>query len=116
MFNNNKKPMTDSEKKAKLAALGEANSMASKIMKDSLSNAKEPSYLKKHVKTMSSESGIDFKGDSDHITDPEEEGDVVGRHISDENDEVETTQDLSSYDIDLKIAKLMEQKAKMRRG
>lgn len=116
MHSYNKKPMSESEKKAKLSALKEANSMASGLMKDSLSRVKDPNYLKKHVKDMSQDSGIDFKGDSDHITDPELEGDVIGRHISDENDVVETTQDLSSYDIDAQIEKLMAHKAKFKKG
>lgn len=109
-----KKPMTETEKKAKLTALKDANKMAKDAMSSGLKDSK---ILKKHVKDMSDESEIDFKNDSDKIEDPTHYGNVIGRHISDENVEEQPTD--SSYNIDeldAQIRKLMEQKAKIFKG
>lgn len=103
-----KRPMTENEKKAKLTALKEAHGMASSALKDNLSGRKDSSELKKSVKSRSDESGIDFKGDSDSIVDPRHEGDVIGDHISDENDDIEPNSEMSVYDIDQELARLMK--------
>lgn len=103
-----KKEMTENEKKAKLAVLKDANKQASKAMAHSLSSQKDSKQLKDHVKTESAESKIDWKGDSDHIIDPRREGDVIGRHISDENDEIEPNSEMSVYDINEELARLMK--------
>jgi hypothetical protein len=103
----NKKPMSENEKKAKLKVLKDAHGMASKAMSESLSGVKDSPELKKHVKQMSSESGIDFKGDSDKIVDPQHYGNVIGRHISDEN--IDCEKEPSVYDIDEQIQMLMRE-------
>lgn len=103
-----KKPMTENEKKAKLTALKGAHSAASGAMKNSLTSQKDSSQLKKHVSQMSSESGIDWKGDSDSIVDPNHEGDVVGRHISDENRDIDPNSEMSVDDINEELARLMK--------
>jgi cell division septal protein FtsQ len=111
----NKKPMTENEKKAKLTALKGAHSAATGAMKESMSSIKDSPALKKHVAQMSKDTGMNLKNDSDSIADPMHQGNVVGRHISDENDDCE--QDGHSvYDIDARIQELMEQKSRMRRG
>lgn len=104
----NKKPMTENEKKAKLTALKGAHSAATGAMKDSLCIQKDSPQLKKHVKQMSAESGIDWKGDSDTVVDPRHEGDVVGRHISDENDDIEPNSEMSVDDINAELERLMK--------
>lgn len=112
------KPLSENEKKAKMTALKSAHSMATDQMKQTITKGnglKDSGDLKKHVKAMSAESGIDWKGDSDHISDPENQGNVIGRHISDENIDA-TPDDQSVYDIDARIQELMEQKSRMRRG
>lgn len=103
-----KRKMTENEKKAKLTALKGAHSAATDAMKDSLKIQKDSPELKKSVKRRSDESGIDFKGDSDKIIDPRREGDVIGDHISDENDDIEPNSELSVYDIDEELARLMK--------
>lgn len=103
-----KKPMTENEKKAKLTALKGAHSAASEAMRDSLKVQKDSPLLKKSVKRRSDESGIDFKGDSDKIVDPRHEGDVIGDHVSDENDDIEPNSEMSVYDIDEELARLMK--------
>jgi hypothetical protein len=104
----NKKPMTENEKKAKMAVLKDAHSTASGMMRDAMSGYKnsDSPQLKSHVKDMSKDSGIDFKNDSDKIVDPRHEGDVVGRHISDENDDVEPNSEMSVYDINAELERL----------
>jgi len=114
-----KKPMTENEKKAKLTALKGAHGEASKHMTQSLyahNDRKDSKSLKDHVKEMTEDTGIDFKGDSDKIVDPQHEGNVIGRHISDENDDIETSADHSGYDpedadsIEARIQQLMKRK------
>jgi hypothetical protein len=109
-----KKPLSDIEKKAKLTALRDANKTATDIMSGNLKDSKG---LKSHVKSMSEEAGIDFKNDSDELKDPTHNGNVVGRHISDEN--IDKQQNASTYNIDeldAEIKKLLEQKAKIFKG
>lgn len=109
------KKMTENEKKAKITALKGANSMAKEAMKNGFSKYKDSKELKSHVKEMSDESGIDFKGDSDKIVDPGMDGDVVGRHISDENiDHCETESVYDINEIDAELKRLMEQKSKIK--
>jgi hypothetical protein len=106
-----KKGMSPIEKKAKLAALKGTNDWANDAMKSKMSSiVKDPKDLKSHVAEMSKESGIDFKGDSDHIEDPQRDGNVVGRHISDENDNCPPDRDTSVYDVDLELERLMKHK------
>ena len=105
--------MKDLEKQAKLGVLKNINSQAKKAMSSKLKKKedceKDSPALKKHVKEMSDETDIDFKNDSDSITDPENEGNVVGRHISDENGYC-CDEDLSVYDIDERSERLMRKK------
>lgn len=109
------KKMTETEKKAKLVALKGAHSMASEAIKGKYSKFKDSKELKSHVKDMSKESGIDFKNDSDNIVDPGMDGDVVGRHISDENmDHCESDSVYDLNEIDAQIKHLMEQKSKLK--
>ena len=115
-----KKPMSDMEKKAKMTALKGANKEASNMMKESMQayDKKDSPALKKHVKEMSDDTGIDFKNDSDSIKDPQRYGNVIGRHVSDENIEAEPEPD-SVYDIDeldARIRRLMDQKSKLMKG
>ena len=111
-----KKPMSDNEKKAKLTALRGAHSAATQAMKESISPKKEykdSPELKKHVKEMSDDALHDFKNDSDKIVDPTHYGNVIGRHISDEN--IDCGRSDSEYnidEIDAKLKHLLEQKAK----
>lgn len=112
-----KKPMTENEKKAKLSVLKDANKQASDAIKGKMQKFKDSKQLKSHVKDMSDEAMYDFKNDSDSIVDPGHDGDVVGRHISDEN--MDHAGDQSVYDleeIDARIKSLMEQKAKVMKG
>jgi len=111
-----KKPMTPNEKKAKLTVLKDAHKQASDVMTQSLyGSRKDPKELKDHVKDMSKESGIDFKGDSDDIIDPKRLGKVVGRQVSYEN-ATHAADDQSVYDpndlnsIDERLKQLMELK------
>lgn len=110
-----KKSMTENEKKAKLTVLKDANKQADNMMKSALCGFKDSSELKKHVKTMSDDSCIDFKNDSDKVEDPTKYGNVTGRHISDENiesrDNSKSVYDLGEIDAQLK--KLMEQKKRL---
>ena len=110
-----KKPMSENEKKAKLTALRGANSMAKEAMKSGYSKYKDSKELKSHVKDISKESGIDFKNDSDNIVDPGMDGDVVGRHVSDENiDHCETESVYDINEIDAQLKHLLEQKSKFK--
>lgn len=110
-----KKPMTENEKKAKLSVLKDAHKQASSALKGNLSKYKDSKELKSHVKDMSKESGIDFKNDSDKIVDPGMDGDVVGRHISDENiDHCDTDSVYDIDEIDARLKSLMAQKAKIK--
>jgi DNA repair ATPase RecN len=112
-----KKPMTDNEKKAKLTALKGAHKAASDVMTQSLTGRKDSKSLKDHVAQMSKDEGIDFKGDSDHIIDPQRLGNVVGRHISDEN-ATHAADDQSVYDpndlnsVEARLQELMKMKRK----
>lgn len=110
-----KKPMSENEKKAKMSALKGAHSMATEAMKSGLKIQKDSPELKKSVKRRSDESGIDFKYDSDHIVDPRHEGDVIGDHISDENDDIEPNSEMSVYDIDEELARLMKMRDQKRK-
>lgn len=111
------KKMTDLEKKAKMTVLKDANSAARKAMQDSVSKYKDSKELKSHVKDMSEETGIDFKNDSDEIIDPTHNGNVVGRHISDENiDESVSDSEYNIDELEAQIKKLMEQKSKIKKG
>lgn len=105
--------MKETEKQAKLKVLKSINSQAKSMMSSKIKKQqdceKDSPALKKHVKEMSDETDIDFKNDSDSITDPENEGNVVGRHISDENGDC-CDEDLSVYDIDERLEKLMRKK------
>jgi len=110
------KKMTETEKKAKLTALKGAHSMASEAMKKGYSDYKDSKALKSHVKEMSDDTKIDFKNDSDNIVDPGMDGDVVGRHISDENiDHCETESVYDINEIDAQLKHLLEQKAKYKK-
>lgn len=110
-----KKPMTDNEKKAKLTALKGAHKAASDVMTQSLTSRKDPKMLKDHVKDMTDESKIDFKGDSDHVIDPQRLGKVVGRQVSYEN-ATHSADDQSVYDpndlnsIEQRLKELMQMK------
>lgn len=107
------KKMNPLEKKAKMKALKEANSMAKQAMGEKYSKYKDSPELKKHTKEMSDESGIDFKGDSDKVVDPTHYGNVIGRHVSDEN--IDCEPDSSTYNLDeleQRLAHLMEIKKK----
>lgn len=109
-----KKPLSDIEKKAKLTALKDANKAATDMMSSHLKDSKA---LKSHVKDMSKETNIDFKNDSDEIKDPTHNGNVVGRHISDENIDSQPTDSTYNIDeIDAQLKHLMEQKAKIFKG
>lgn len=103
-----KRKMSDLEKKAKMTALKGAHSSATDAMKQSLGKLKDPPDLKKHVSAMSKESGIDYKNDSDKIEDPQRSGNVIGRHISDENHDCPASSELSVYDIDLELERLQK--------
>lgn len=102
--------MADLEKQAKLKALKSLNSKAKDSMSKKLNECKDTDALKKHVKEMSEETDIDFKNDADKIQDPQHYGNVVGRHITDEDDCCDDD-DLSVYDIDDKLERLMAKKA-----
>lgn len=111
-----KKPMTPNEKKAKLTALKDANKAATDVMTQSLyGSRKDPKALKDHVKEMTEESGIDFKGDSDDVVDPKRLGKVIGREVSYEN-ATHAADDQSVYDpndlnsIEARIQELMNVK------
>lgn len=111
-----KKPMSPNEKKAKLTALKDAHKTASDMMTQSLYGSKQdPKVLKDHVKDMTKESGIDFKGDSDSIIDPKRLGKVIGREISHEN-ATQAADDSSVYDpndlnsIEARLQELMKMK------
>lgn len=110
-----KKPMTDNEKKAKLTALKDAHKAASDVMTQSLTPRKDPKCLTDHVKQMSKDSGIDFKGDSDKVVDPMHIGRVVGRKVSVENEDTHAD-DTSVYDpndldsIEYRLKELMDMK------
>lgn len=113
-----KKPMTSNEKKAKLTALKDAHKQASDVMTQSLyGSKKDPKVLKDHVKDMTEESGIDFKGDSDDVIDPKRLGKVVGRQVSYEN-ATHAADDQSVYDPnDLNsIEERLQELLKMKRG
>lgn len=106
--------MTETEKQAKLKVLKSINSSAKQAMSGKLSKKKEDKdspELKKHVKEMSEDTDIDFKGDIDHITDPELDGNVVGRHITDEDYD---DSDLSVYDINDRLEKLIKRKQELK--
>jgi hypothetical protein len=103
-----KKSMSPNEKQAKLSVLKDLHKQSSDLMSQSLKVTKDSPELKKSVKRRSDESGIDFKGDSDKIHDPRKEGDVIGDHISDENDVIEPNSEMSVYDIDEELARLMK--------
>ena len=107
--------MKETEKEAKLKALKSINGVAKKAISGKLSkkDTKDSPALKKHVKEMSDETDIDFKGDSEHITDPENDGNVVGRHISDEEADC-TPDDTSVYDIDQRLEQLMKKKQSLK--
>lgn len=111
-----KKPMSPNEKKAKLTALKDAHKVASDVMTQSLyGSKKDPKLLKDHVKDMTEESGIDFKGDSDDIVDPKRLGEVIGREVSHEN-ATHAADDQSVYDpndlnsIEARLQELMQMK------
>lgn len=109
-----KKPMTETEKKAKLTALKDAHKVATGALKDNISKFKDSKELKKHTKDMSADIKHDLKNDSDSILDPTRYGNVLGRHVSDEN--IEESASDSEYnldEIDAKIKHLMEQKHKL---
>ena len=60
-----KKPMTETEKKAKLTALKDAHKTATDVMTQSLyGSKKDPKALKDHVKDMSDDAMHNFKDDS----------------------------------------------------
>lgn len=107
--------MSENEKKAKLTALKGAHKQASDYMTQSLTGMKDPKSLKDHVKDMTEESGMDFKNDSDNITDPQRLGKVVGRQVSFEN-ATHAADDSPVYDpndidsIDEHINRLMKMK------
>lgn len=112
-----KKKMTENEKKAKLSVLKDAHGQASAAMKEGLSSYKDSKQLKKHVKDMSDEAGHDFKDDSDRIVDPGMDGDVIGRHISDENiDHCDTPSVYDEESIDARIRELVALKEKAKKG
>lgn len=102
----------NTEKEAKLKALKSINSSAKEAMSRNLKKKDSPE-LKKHVKEMSDDALHDFKDDSDHITDPQMSGNVIGRHISDENEDCGPEDGMSVYDIDERLAKLMAHKKAM---
>lgn len=105
--------MNENEKQSKLKVLKSINSQAKSLMSSKIKKnkdcEKDSPDLKKHIKEMSDETDIDFKNDSDNITDPEHEGNVIGRHVSDENSEC-CDEDLSVYDIDERLERLMRKK------
>jgi hypothetical protein len=110
-----KKPMTETEKKAKLKVLRDAHKQTSDVMTQSLSGRKDPKSLKEHVADMTEEAGIDFKNDSDEIEDPKHLGKVIGREVSYENAD-HSADDQSVYDendensIEQQIQRLMKMK------
>jgi len=108
-----KKPMSETEKKAKLSALKGAHKMASDVMTQSLTDRKDPKSLKDHVAEMTKDSGIDFKNDSDEVIDPKRLGKVIGRQVSYEN-ATHSADDQSVYDpndlnsIEARLQELMQ--------
>jgi DNA repair ATPase RecN len=86
-------------------------------MTQSLSGRKDPKMLKDHVSEMSKESGIDFKGDSDSVVDPQRLGKVIGREVSYEN-ATHSADDQSVYDpndlnsVEARLQELMKMKRK----
>lgn len=113
-----KKQLNEIEKKAKLTALKDAHKTASDMMTQSLYGSKQdPKALKDHVKDMTKESGIDFKGDSDDVIDPKRLGKVIGRQVSYEN-ATHAADDSSVYDPnDLNsIEERLQELMKMKKG
>lgn len=112
-----KKPMTETEKKAKLTVLKDAHGQASSALKDKLSGYKSSKELKSHTKEMSADMKHDLEDDSDHIVDPTHHGNVIGRHVSDEQIECEPSDsDYNLEEIDARIRELVAQKEKAKRG
>lgn len=119
MFGKNKEGMSESSKKAKLAALKEAHSMASDMMKEDLSGAKKVSVMSDSKKGL--EKGLDMAKkivDKDSPMGEQEDEDSI------ESDSMEAAQDgyedqqdesmpMDEDDIDAQIEHLLKLKEKL---
>jgi hypothetical protein len=107
--------MTPAEKKAKLAALGEANKMASGMMKDGLSG------LKKVTVASDSKEGLKKGLDKaeDLLGEKDEEDSIMGEKDEAEMSEYEDMQDesepMDEDEINAKIEELMKLKEKLQK-
>lgn len=127
MFGKDKvKGMSPSEKKAKLAALKEANSMASEMMKGDLSGAKKVSVIAKDEKGL--KKGLDIAEDMLGEQDEEDceackgEGCPMcgmGEKEEDEaegyEDQQEESEPMDEDELDAKIQELMRLKEKLQK-
>lgn len=105
--------MSDSQKKAKLAALKDAHGMASDMMKDGLSGAKKVSVIAKDDKGL--KKGLDM---AEKIVGEQDDEDEVESDMMDEaqegyEDQQEESSPLDEDEIDAEIQKLMELKSKL---
>lgn len=116
-----KKEMSDSEKKAKLAALKEAHGMASDMMKEGLNGAKKVSVMapseeglkkglemaKKVVDVEDEELGEDQMEDMEMGEDMEDMSEGY-------EDQMDESMPMSPEEIDAKIAELLELKEQLK--
>jgi hypothetical protein len=114
MFNfGKKKEMSDSEKKAKLSALGEAHKMASDMMKDSVGGLKKVTVAADSKKGL--KEGLDKA--EDMLGEQEEEDSEMGLPEDEEASEYESAQDESEPmdmdELDAEIERLMKLKEKL---
>lgn len=108
-----KKEMSDSEKKAKLSALGEAHKMASDMMKGGLGG------LKKVTVAADSKQGLKkgLEKAEDILGEQDEEDSMMGLHEDDEASEHKSAQDesepMDEEELDAEIERLMKLKEKL---
>jgi len=115
-----KKEMSDSEKKAKLAALKEAHGMASNMMKDGLAGAKKVSVMADSKEGL--KKGLDMAekivDKEPKLGEQEDEDSVLGDQESEVSDSFEDEQDeampMDEDEIDAEIQKLMDLKQKLK--
>ena len=108
-----KKPMSDNDKKAKLAALKGAHSMASDAMKKGLSGAKKVSVMSDSPEGL--KKGLDMA--EKIVGEQEDEDSIEGDKMEDAQegfeDQQEASMPMDEEEIDAEIQRLMQLKEKL---
>lgn len=108
-----KKGMSDSEKKAKLAALKEAHGMASDMMKDGLSGAKKVSVMADSKEGLKKGLDVAEKVVGEDLGEDMEDADREDTESALE-DAQEGAEPMSPEEIDAKIKELLELKEQLK--